>query len=108
MLDWLIVLVLLALAVCPPAPPPLLAAVAGIVAMAVTTRFCARMARAKSDVPARFARDTAQIGQSSPPDGSCYDDCAGRTGRAGGQAATVAGAVAIVSDVRTVGVGAAA
>ena len=34
MLDWLIVLVLLALTVCPPAPPPLLAVVAGIVAMA--------------------------------------------------------------------------
>ena len=107
MLDWLIVLVLLTLAVCPPAPP-LLAVVAGIVAMAATTRFCARTARAKSDVPAGFARDTAQIGQSSSPDGSCYDECAGCIGRAGGQAATVAGAVTIVSDVRRVGVVAAA
>ena len=100
MLDWLILPVLLALVVCLPAPPQLFAVVAVVTAMGVTTCFCAQTACAKSDVSARSAGDTAQIGRSGAPDDSCHDDCARHTGRAGGQAATVAGAVAIESDLR--------
>ena len=54
MLDWLIVLVLLALVVCLLAPP-LLTVVAAIAAVAVTTYCSAPPAVAESDVAAGFA-----------------------------------------------------
>jgi len=104
MLDLLIVLILLALAVCPAAPLAVLAAVP----VAITMYPCAQIVRAESRVAARFAGDTARIGRmvySKPrtrANAPTVPDARVVVLRG------VAGALPIVSDLRIVGVVAAA
>jgi len=62
MLDWLIVLVLLALVVCL-LSPPLLTVVAAVAAAAIATYCPAPRASAESEVAARFAEDGARSGR---------------------------------------------
>ena len=100
MLDWLIVLVLLALVVCLLAPP-LLTVVAAIAAVAVTTYCSAPPAVAESDVAAGFAGDAAHSrGLEDQDRGGCAEG-AGCTDRG---SVTAVEPVAVVPDLRTVGV----
>jgi hypothetical protein len=101
----LVALVLLSIALCPAAPA---LPVAAVVVAAAASHLSAQRADVESDVPARFTRDTARICPAGSPKPRTRANAPTVLDARVVMLRGVAGALPIVSDLRIVGVIAAA